>query len=122
MVCVLHACIRPGSHTNKNVRFGGFVVALTVPLLMSYPNPRPSQDGHKETTAFRKLTYITLGAGEVALGTLVAFQYFNGDSGLTENALLFGMGNMGAFLGIRALFLFARPGWMEAQENAKKTH
>lgn len=63
---------------------------------------------------------MTLGAGEAALGTLMAVQYLSGDSGMTDTALLAAMGVMGGGLGMRVFFLFVKPGWMDAQENAKK--
>lgn len=67
------------------------------------------------------MTYITLGAGELALGTIMAAQWILGDSGLTDNALLGGMGVMGSIAAMRGFFLFLTPSWMEAQENTKKT-
>ena len=68
----------------------------------------------------RKLTYQTLGAGEAALGTIFAVQYLSGNSGIKDGVLIGAIGTMGAAMGLRALFLFARPNWMEAQTNARK--
>jgi hypothetical protein len=92
---------------------------FTVPLLLCYPHPSSSEDG-KGVAAIRRFTYQFYAAGELGLGTMMLIQYLQGDSGLTENALLFGAFNMGAYLGMRAFFLYMRPSWMEAQANARK--
>lgn len=70
--------------------------------------------------ARRRTTYLTLGAGEVALGTIMAAQYILGDSGLTDGALLAGMGMMGGIAAMRGFFLYVRPSWMAAHGNAEK--
>ena len=70
--------------------------------------------------ARRRTTYLTLGAGELALGTIMAAQYILGDSGLTDGALLAGMGMMGGIAAMRGFFLYVRPSWMAAQGNAEK--
>ncbi|KAI7282174.1 hypothetical protein KC345_g3674 [Hortaea werneckii] len=100
--------------------FGGLTLALTVPILLSYPNPHPSRWSSSEVMARRRTTYLTLGAGELALGTIMAAQYLLGDSGLTDNALLAGMGMMGGIAAMRGFFLYVRPSWMAAQGNAEK--
>ncbi|KAI7112219.1 hypothetical protein KC343_g16694 [Hortaea werneckii] len=100
--------------------FGGLTLALTVPILLSYPNPHPSRGSSSEVMARRRTTYLTLGAGELALGTIMAAQYILGDSGLTDNALLAGMGMMGGIAAMRGFFLYVRPSWMAAQGNAEK--
>ncbi|KAI6864708.1 hypothetical protein KC338_g5332 [Hortaea werneckii] len=100
--------------------FGGLTLALTVPILLSYPNPHPSRGSSSEVMARRRTTYLTLGAGEVALGTIMAAQYILGDSGLTDGALLAGMGMMGGIAAMRGFFLYVRPSWMAAQGNAEK--
>ncbi|KAK5121726.1 hypothetical protein LTR85_004601 [Meristemomyces frigidus] len=100
--------------------FAAVVVALTIPLAVSYPNPRPSQGGEPHIPHWRRLTYMLLGAGEAALGTVMAAQYLSGDSGLTDTVLIGGMGTMGALCAMRGFFLFVRPNWMDAQENARK--
>lgn len=70
--------------------------------------------------AWRRLTYMLLGAGEVALGTVLAAQYLSGDSGITDAFLIGGTGVTGMLCAMRGFFLFARPSWMEAQVNARK--
>ncbi|KAK4540513.1 hypothetical protein LTR36_009151 [Oleoguttula mirabilis] len=100
--------------------FGAVVIALTVPLALSYPNPRPSQGGEPHIPHWRRLTYMVLGAGEAALGTVMAAQYLSGDSGLTDAVLIGGTGTMGVLCAMRGFFLFVRPSWMDAQMNARK--
>ncbi|KAI6796990.1 hypothetical protein KC363_g3214 [Hortaea werneckii] len=100
--------------------FGGLTLALTVPILLSYPNPHPSRGSSSDVMARRRTTYLTLGAGELALGTIMAAQYLLGDSGLTDGALLGGMGTMGGIAAMRGFFLYVRPSWMAAQGNAEK--
>lgn len=95
-------------------------LALTVPLLFSYPNPRPSHGGGPQVVPWRRMTYITLAMGEVALGSVMAAQFMIGDSGLTDNALLGGMALMGGIAAMRGFFLYVQPSWMAAQENSKK--
>ncbi|KAI7370531.1 hypothetical protein KC354_g1205 [Hortaea werneckii] len=111
---ILNAVLR-SSH-----RFGGLTLALTVPILLSYPNPHASRGSSSDVMARRRTTYLTLGAGELALGTIMAAQYLLGDSGLTDGALLGGMGTMGGIAAIRGFFLYVRPSWMAAQGNAEK--
>lgn len=60
------------------------------------------------------------GAGEAGIATIMLIQYMQGDSGMSDTALLVGTTIMGAFMGMRCFFLYARPSWMEAQVNAKK--
>ncbi|KAI7236318.1 hypothetical protein KC330_g3813 [Hortaea werneckii] len=100
--------------------FGGMTLALTVPILLSYPNPHPKEGSSSDVMARRRTTYFTLGAGELALGTIMAAQYLLGDSGLTDDALLGGMGIMGGIAAMRGFFLYVRPSWMAAQGNAEK--
>ncbi|KAI6815177.1 hypothetical protein KC332_g10769 [Hortaea werneckii] len=100
--------------------FGGLTLALTVPIVLSYPNPHPSRGSSSEVMARRRTTYLTLGAGELALGTIMAAQYLLGGSGLTDSALLAGMGMMGGIAAMRGFFLYVRPSWMAAQGNAEK--
>jgi len=89
-----------------------------VPLALSYPNP--TQGGSEQTVAWRRLTYMILGAGEAALATVMAAQYLQGDSGVRDGFLIGGIGVGGLFMGMRAFFLYARPSWMESQLNARK--
>ncbi|KAI7352804.1 hypothetical protein KC354_g11823 [Hortaea werneckii] len=100
--------------------FGGMTLALTVPILLSYPNPHPKQGSSSDVMARRRTTYFTLGAGELALGTIMAAQFLLGDSSLTDDALLGGMGIMGGIAAMRGFFLYVRPSWMAAQGNAEK--
>ena len=51
------------------------IIALTAPLLLSYPNPVPSQGGDSDIVAYRRLTYSLLAVGEGALGTVLLAQY-----------------------------------------------
>ncbi|KAK5132314.1 hypothetical protein LTR08_009222 [Meristemomyces frigidus] len=94
---------------------GAVIIALTVPLAFSYPNPKPEAG-----VPMRRLTYTLLGAGEAALGTVMAAQFMAGDSGITDGFLIGGTGVMGALCAMRGFFLFVRPNWMEAQGNARK--
>jgi len=111
--------INPGTRTLTQW-FGGLTLALTVPILLSYPNPHASRGSSSDVMARRRTTYLTLGAGELALGTIMAAQYLLGDSGLTDGALLGGMGTMGGIAAMRGFFLYVRPSWMAAQGNAEK--
>ncbi|KAK3072187.1 hypothetical protein LTR53_007294 [Teratosphaeriaceae sp. CCFEE 6253] len=100
-----------------------FLTAFTLPLALCYPNPAPSRSktgGGDQIVAWRRLTYILFGAGEAGLGTMMMIQWMQGDSGLTDVALLGGAATMGAFLGLRGFFLYARPSWMEGPANARK--
>ena len=91
------------------------IIALTVPLAFSYPNPKPAAG-----IPVRRVTYTLLGAGEAAIGTVLAAQFMAGDSGITDSFLVGGMGVMGAICAMRGFFLFVRPNWMEAQGNVRK--
>ena len=91
------------------------IIALTVPLALSYPNPKPEAG-----VPARRLTYTLLGAGEAALGTVLAVQFMAGDSGISDNFLIAGTGIMGALCAMRGFFLFVIPNWIEAQGNARK--
>jgi hypothetical protein len=93
--------------------FGAITLGLTAPLLLSVPHVPRAASG-------RRMAYTTLGACEAVLGAVMAMQLFAGDSGMKPEALAGGAAAMGGFLGVRAFFLFVRPGWMEGQENAKK--
>ncbi|CZT24057.1 uncharacterized protein RCC_09774 [Ramularia collo-cygni] len=100
--------------------FGGFVATITVPLLLSIPTPAPGPAGEAQRGT-RRTTYLTLGAGEVALGGLMAWAYATGaDSGMTDMALLGGAMNLGAFLIMRYVFLFGKPELLE-ERGVKKT-
>ena len=99
--------------------FGGVIVMATAPLLLSYRGPGPGETA-SQVTARRRITYFTLGAGEVALGALTLSQYLAGNSGLSDTTLLVATGMMGTFLGMRGFFLFVKPAWMELQETCKK--
>ncbi|WPH04513.1 Hypothetical protein R9X50_00740500 [Acrodontium crateriforme] len=89
--------------------FGGIVFALTIPLIMAFP----SSGDRQVVIARRQLTYWTLGAGEFALGGLMAMQYLDGDSGLSEDLLVKGMMTMAGLMVMRLFFLFVKPEWMD---------
>ncbi|KAK3670188.1 hypothetical protein LTR78_009944 [Recurvomyces mirabilis] len=111
----------PNMITPATTSFGVLVATgFTIPLILCYPNPVPSQGGSEQIVAWRRLTYMMFGAGEVGLGTMMMVQWLQGDSGLSDNALLMGMLAMGAFSLMRAFFLYVRPSWMEGQVNARK--
>ncbi|KAK3617733.1 hypothetical protein LTR56_012759 [Elasticomyces elasticus] len=97
-----------------------FLTGFTLPLALCYPNPVPSQGGNSEVVAWRRLTYILFAAGEAGLGTMMLIQWMQGNSGMSDTSLLVGAMAMGAFLGMRAFFLYVRPSWMEGQANARK--
>lgn len=99
--------------------FGCVIVMSTAPLLYSYPEPTLGQSAG-EVTARRQAAYMTLGAGELALGALTAASYLTGDSGMTDQALLTATGMLAAFGGMRAFFLFMKPAWMEATQSSIK--
>ena len=98
--------------------FGAVIVVATAPLLLSYPEAGQSAS---VVIARRRLTYQIMGAAEIALGLLAASQYVMGGSGLSDTTLLLGTGFMGAFIGMRAFFLYVKPQWMEAEDSSKKT-
>ncbi|KAK5696569.1 hypothetical protein LTR97_007872 [Elasticomyces elasticus] len=114
-----------------------FLTGFTLPLALCYPNPVPSQGGNSEVVAWRRLTCksldvldtkrlltnftdILFAAGEAGLGTMMLIQWMQGNSGMNDTSLLVGAMAMGAFLGMRAFFLYVRPSWMEGQANARK--
>lgn len=66
------------------------------------------------------MTYLMLGAGEIALGALAAGQYFLGDSGLNNNTLLISTAMMATLASWRSYCLFVRPDWVEARSSAGK--
>ncbi|TKA52755.1 hypothetical protein B0A55_12133 [Friedmanniomyces simplex] len=104
--------------------FGALILTgFTLPLALCYPNP------HSYAPPTYLLTLLMIpssnpdilfGAGEAGLGTMMLIQWLQGHSGMSDNALLVGAMTMGAFLGMRAFFLYARPSWMEGQANARK--
>lgn len=96
---------------------GGFVAALTIPLILSWPDPKTTTDSQ---VGFRRATYITMGAGEVVMGSLLAVQYMSGQSGLKDNVLLFLTANMGALLAMRVVFLVYKPEWLEGMKGSGK--
>ena len=67
------------------------------------------------------MTYTTLGAIEVFISAISVLAYVNGDSGLTDEFLVMAAGSMGAFILLRGYFLFVKPNYMDAQQNAKKS-
>lgn len=102
-------------------RFGAIILtSFTLPLILCYPNPVPSQGGSSQIVAWRRLAYMVSGAGEVAMGTMMLAQWLQVDSGLTDNALLGTTVLMGSFLLMRSYFLYVKPQYMEAQDNARK--
>jgi hypothetical protein len=99
---------------------GGFVAALTVPLVLSLPQPAQGPAGEAQRGT-RRTAYLTLGAGELAMGGLMAWAYATGaDSGMTDLALLGGAVNLGALLVVRGVFLYWKPELLE-ERGAKKT-
>jgi len=101
--------------------FGGFVATITIPLLLSIPQPAPGPAGEAQR-ATRRTTYLTLGAGEVLLGGLMGWLYATGaDSGMTDMALLGGAINLGALIIVRYVFLYGNPELLEERGAAKKT-
>ena len=101
--------------TRMSHRVGIAIVALVVPVALSYPN-----DPSRQATAWRRLTYTTAGAVELGFSTVLLTQYLIGGSGLTDAALLGGAAAFGGLVVIRAFFLFVRPEWMKAQDNRRK--
>lgn len=86
--------------------FGGFVVLATAPLLLSYLEERQSVE---QVIAKRRLTYAVMGISELAIGSITLAQYMQGNSGLTDQALLMATGAMAVFTAMRGYFLFVRP-------------
>ncbi|KAK3714942.1 hypothetical protein LTR37_007432, partial [Vermiconidia calcicola] len=58
---------------------------------------------------------------EAGLGALTLFQYLNGDSGITDQALLIATTTMVTLTSMRAYVLYAKPQWVEPEESGKKT-
>lgn len=101
--------------------FGCFVATITVPLLLSLPTPAPGPAGEAQR-ATRRVTYITLAAGEVFLGGMMAWLwYVGGDSGMTDKALLGGALNLGGILVWRYVCLYGKPELLEERGVGKKT-
>lgn len=93
---------------------GAIIVVPTVPLLIAHADPTASQPPSL-VTARRRMTYLLLGAGEIALGSLTAGQYLLGDSGISDTALLVATGMMFSLASWRSYCLFVKPEWVEAQ-------
>ncbi|EME40878.1 hypothetical protein DOTSEDRAFT_74435 [Dothistroma septosporum NZE10] len=93
--------------------FGGVVAGLTIPLILSWPNPKPGNAGD-EQRGFRKAAYLVQGTGEVFLGALFVWMWMSGkDHGVKEGVLLAGAANMGLLLGLRWVFLVWKPHLVE---------
>ncbi|KAL1587982.1 hypothetical protein WHR41_03324 [Cladosporium halotolerans] len=92
---------------------GCIITSLNLPLLLAVPNKTSAP-------ALRRSVYMQYAAGEVALGAALAIQYFGGNSGMRDEALLKFMGSMAASLAVRGFFLLARPDLLEVPNDAKK--
>lgn len=91
------------------------ILGLTVPLLLCIPQvPRAIQS--------RYIVYVTLLAGEVALGGTILYQalYNGGKTGLTSTALFTCAGSILAFIPWRLFVLFGRPQWVGMARTEKK--
>lgn len=99
--------------------FGGVFAFLTVPLILSWAEPKTPNDAQ---AGFRRATYITMGAGEIVLGAILAWQYASGTSGLKEGAVLFLEGHLAVLLVMRYVFLYGKREWLEGSgTTGKKT-
>ena len=81
---------------------GGLALALTTPLLLSYPNTAAG-------VASRYTTYWTLGAGEAFLIALMGYQGLSGTSAFTARAMVASSGVLGATLAWRLYALILKP-------------
>ncbi|KAK4618214.1 hypothetical protein CLAFUW4_12067 [Fulvia fulva] len=96
--------------------FGGVVAGLTIPLILSWPNPRSGNAGEQQR-GFRKAAYLVQGTGEVFLGALFAWLWLTGeDHGVKELFLVGGTVNMAVLLGLRWVFLAWKPHLLEHTE------
>jgi len=93
--------------------FGGFIVALTVPLVMAVP------DG-SHTAVVRKVTYYTLGVAELVLIPLLLVKSREGvSSGFAPEKLAVSAGVLMPFLLFRGYALFANPKLMQPENEGK---
>ncbi|KAK5112636.1 hypothetical protein LTR62_003951 [Meristemomyces frigidus] len=74
--------------TKSLMQWFGVLIAtgFTLPLILCYPQPGSA---NVDIVAWRRLTYLMFGAGEMGLGAMMLVHWMQGDSGLSENALLF---------------------------------
>ena len=100
--------------------FGGMLAALTVPLLLSFPNPAPGNAGQVQV-GFRRATYMTWGAAEFIVGAIMVSQYFStGDTGMTDEQMRMVIGNLVPFTILRVFVLAVKPHWMEGSSTSEK--
>ncbi|KAL8708954.1 MAG: hypothetical protein Q9220_006286 [cf. Caloplaca sp. 1 TL-2023] len=92
------------------------VFGLTPQLLLGIPNSKTAVEK-------RRMSYITLGACEVALILMMVWQIVDGkeeeEGGLTRKALCGCVAGLVPFLGWRA-FALGRVGWMEGGKGGKR--
>lgn len=93
---------------------GALVLALTTPLILSYPNTTAGVAG-------RYITYWTLGMGEVALMAVMAGQAAAEQTVFNDAALLLSGATLGATLAWRVWCVFFRPAWIGSLAGSKKT-
>jgi hypothetical protein len=99
---------------------GGLVLSLTPQLLLAYPNS-------KDCAAKRKLAYVTLGTGEVALVPLLLWEAFRASDqskaagvsagGLTTTSCLVSVANLTPLLAWRIYVFLVKPQWFGDTEN-----
>jgi hypothetical protein len=96
---------------------GSLLYALTAPLLLCLPDPKPTDDAHTRAALAerRRLVYYTLGAGEVSLIPLLLWKWARGqDAGMERSSLLSMALNLVPFLGWRVWCLWWRPQWFDS--------
>lgn len=99
--------------TNLMQWLGGLVIALSTPLLLSYPNTVAG-------VASRYTTYWTLAAGEVVLMSVMAVQATSGRNAVTGRFVGAAWGILGVTLAWRVYALVFRPEMIGSVGNARK--
>lgn len=92
---------------------GAIIVLATVPLVLAYPEPTSSEPPSL-VTARRRMAYASLGASEVAIGATLMGQFFTGNSGMSDTALLSGAATMAVLVLWRVYCLYVKPEIMQA--------
>jgi hypothetical protein len=111
---ILTTTIPPTTTTLFQV-FGTLVYALTAPLLLAIPN-----GPHVACT--RRVTYYTLGAGEVLMVALILTKLLGkvNDSGFSDRLLIGAVGSLAPICVWRAWCIWGNPNLLGANEEEGK--